>query len=525
MLDWISFLPIGLMDNVTTQVREGFSAQGLQRALPLVVLAALAVVAFYWSTSAWLANEWTSTNNAFEHGFLVVLISAVLLVHAAGKLPADSLRPSWVGVGAVLALSLFWLLARVANVAMVQALVLPVLLLGTLVAILGLRAGRVLAPAVLYLYFALPVWEVLKVPLRDLTIVLVEALLKLGGVPAMIEGALVHIPAGTFRIASGCSGLNFFVVGLALAALYGYTFYTSNTKRVVLLLVGMGIAMFANWMRVALIIGIGDATDMQSGLVSDHQNFGWALFVITLVPFFGFAMWFGRNEPHGKQRSAHNWMGPPLQRRNIVAAVAVFAALAVGPVWAGSVMGGDAADSTVRLSLPTAVDGWQGPVRSGSSWLPRYEGASGQTTARYDSSDGPVWMYQNVYLSQDQGRELVYIHNRVGGDAVVLGNATTDLALESGATFTARIVDVDDGLRSRRIVYWYEVDGRRVATDLRAKLRQAAAVLAGRPQAGLIAVSAMCDLDCSGADERIAGFVAALGADFRLEYTVEGGEL
>ena len=43
-------------------------------------------------------------------------------------------------------------------------------------------------------------------------------------------------------------------------------------------------------MRVAIIITIGDATDMQSELVGDHQNFGWMIFAILQVPFFLIAM-------------------------------------------------------------------------------------------------------------------------------------------------------------------------------------------------------------------------------------------
>jgi len=31
----------------------------------------------------------------------------------------------------------------------------------------------------------------------------------------------VHIPSGTFEIAGGCSGLHFFIVALAISALYG----------------------------------------------------------------------------------------------------------------------------------------------------------------------------------------------------------------------------------------------------------------------------------------------------------------
>ena len=510
------------MGQHTTHARDAFSLRDSQRALPLVMLVSVAVVVFYWSTSVWLAGEWTSSNALFEHGYLVLCISTVLLLAAAGRIPAEPLNPSWLALAAVVALSLGWLLARVASVAIVQTLALPALLLGALVAIFGFAAGRVFAPAVLYFSFALPVWEVLKAPLRDLTIIVVEAFLKLGGVPTVIEGALVHIPAGTFRIASGCSGLNFFVVGLALAALYGYAFYASNVKRVLLLGVGMAIAMLANWIRVALVIAIGNASDMQSGLVDDHQTFGWLIFVVALLPFFGIAIWLGRHEPHGERLAARKWAGPRLHRRNVIAALAVFAALATGPVWAKLTMGGYAEDAEARVKLPLAVAGWSGPVGSGSSWQPHFEGVSGEAMGRYGSADGDIWMYVNVYLSQDQGRELIYIHNRIGGDSDPLHATTTRLKGPSGEAFTARVLDVDDGLRSRKIVYWYEIDGRRVATDLRAKLDQAKAVLMGRPEAGVVAISAVCDFECSGADERIARFVAALGDDYRLDYTIRG---
>lgn len=493
-----------------------------QRALPWVVLVVGAVVWFYWSTNAWLVGEWTSSNALFEHGFLVLLISFVLLLGAARKIPTESLQPSWLALAAVIAISLGWLVTRVASVAIAQTLALPALILSALVAIFGFAAGRVFAPAVFYFVFALPVWEVLKGPLRDLTIIVVEAFLKLGGVPAVIEGALVYIPSGTFRIASGCSGLNFFVVGSALAALYGYVFYTSNIKRLVLLGIGMAIAMLANWIRVASIIAIGNATSMQSGLVEDHQTFGWLIFVIALIPFFAFAMWFGRNEPHGKRVTAAGWAGPRMPGRNLVAAVAVLAALAVGPVWAGITMNDYAEDAEARVSLPLAVAGWNGPRRGVSSWQPYFEGVSGEAMGRYASDEDQVWMYVNVYLSQDQGRELIYIHNRIGGESKVLNKSKMRLTGSSGEPFTARVTDVDDGLRSRRIVYWYEIDGRREAADMRAKLAQAKAVLTGRPEAGIVAVAAACDFDCSAADARIARFVAALGDDYRIDYTLKG---
>mgnify|MGYP001819161725 FL=1 len=478
----------------------------------------VAVLALYWPTGAWLLEEWTASSTVFQHGIPVVAVAAVLTVMAAARIPADEIRPFWPAMIVVAGLSLAWLVASVANVVNAQALLLPLILLAALTGVLGLAAGRKLAPGVLYAIFALPAWKVLQPTLREFTIFAVEGLLRLGGVPAVIEGDLVYITAGTFQIVNGCSGLNFFVVGFAIAALYGYLFYASWLKRAALLAVGIGFAVFGNWVRVASVIAIGEATDMQSGLVDDHQNFGWILFAVLQVPFFAIAMRLGRNEPQDAGRPEDGWTGSRLAGNWSLAAVVALAMLAIGPVWAMIVDSRYPADATADLSLPASVPGWDGPLRPGMAWQPEYAGVSGQAMGRYESLDGSVWMYVNVYLSQEQGRELVYIHNRIGGDAEVRTMDTVTRPQAGGDVAGVRMAHVEEDFRSRKIAYWYQIDGRRYVSDTRAKVAQALATLAGKPEAGVVAVSAVCGIDCEAADARIADFVTALGDDFRMDY-------
>ena len=499
-------------------MREGFSFPDVLRSVPLVAVVTAAVLALYWPTCAWLLAEWSASESLYEYGIPVVIMSAVLILMAAARIPAADIRPFWPATIVVAGLSIAWLLANAASVANFQTLVLPFSLLAALVAVLGLKAGRALAPGVLYSMFALPIWDTFKAPLRDLTTVAVEGLLKIGGVPALIEGSLVYIPSGTFRIASGCSGLNFFIVGLAIAALYGHVFYSSWKKRVLLLAIGVGLAILGNWVRVATIIAIGDATEMQSDLVGDHQNFGWMIFAILQVPFFLIAMRLGRNEPQGSEAPVDGWVGARLPKSWAPAAVAALATLAVGPAWAKAVESRYADGASVSLSLPAAVQGHNGPTRSGVTWRPEFIGVSGEKIGQYRSPEGVIWMYVNVYLSQDQGRELIYIHNRIEGEGEAREAETLTYRLPDGDKIAVRVVDVDEGFQVRRIAYWYEIDGRRYVSQTRAKIAQALAVLMGRPEAGVVAFSAVCDFDCTAADDRIVEFIAALGAGFRMNY-------
>jgi hypothetical protein len=95
---------------------------------------------------------------------------------------------------------------------------------------------------------------------------------------------------------------------------------------------------------------------------------------------------------------------------------------------------------------------------------------------------------------------------------------TATYRLPDGGKIAVRVVDVDEGFQSRRIAYWYEIGGRRYVSEPRAKIAQALAVLTGSPEAGVVAFSAVCNSDCSAADDRIVEFIAALGADFRMDY-------
>ncbi len=103
-----------------------------------------------------------------------------------------------------------------------------------------------------------------------------------------VEGVFVYlIGVGTFEVAHGCSGLRYLLVGgQALVLIYGELYLSRLRSRITLFcLGGVAFALLANWIRVFVIIYMGGyETNMQSGLIEDHENFGWWVFAGTLVP-------------------------------------------------------------------------------------------------------------------------------------------------------------------------------------------------------------------------------------------------
>ena len=254
---------------------------GSLSALPLLVM-----LAFVWPE---LHKFWISSD-AYSHGYLVLAIACWLVFRELRDGPPIRLQPSWLGCGA-LAVSVAALLAgHAADVLSIQQLALPAVPLATVWALAGWNSAQRFWVPSAYCIFAIPIWDLINEPLRALTTVVVSQLTYLAAIPAFIQGNTIQIPSGTFEVEGGCSGLRYFIVAGALAGLYGQLIYRRWGPRVALLGVAAAIALVANWIRVFVIITAGYLTEMQHYLVTvDHYYFGWALFLVAMVPLFLFA--------------------------------------------------------------------------------------------------------------------------------------------------------------------------------------------------------------------------------------------
>lgn len=137
-----------------------------------------------------------------------------------------------------------------------------------------------------YLIFLLPVWGTLSGLLQTLSVVVVSGIMGLTGIPVYVESVFVQIPAGTFEIADGCSGLRYMIVSLAIATIYIFMFVRSTSSAIKLLLLAIVGALITNWLRIAGLIVIGHMTDMQSSLMEDHNMFGWYLYIPFMFIFY-----------------------------------------------------------------------------------------------------------------------------------------------------------------------------------------------------------------------------------------------
>ncbi len=486
------------------------SDAGSRLLAPFVVVAACLAL---WPFMALLWQEWMDHSSSYSHGPLL-LLGVLWLLWRGGGTPGRLLPGTFVILAsACLALG-FALAAGVAAVVLgPTSLLWPVAVLASLWLLCGWQAlQRALVPVSLLL-FAIPVWS----PVRDhvlwpATVSIVPALVTAIGVPTEVQGVLVHIPQGTFEIASECSGEHYFLVFVVLALFVGHLESLSLGRRVLLVAVASGFAMLLNWIRVAAIILIGAAKGMDHPIVRDHGWFGTLVFGLGLAGYLWWALRY-----RGSDRGPSGWhaaaldalqVGPGRAELTLRCALGPVA-LAIGSLVVGHATVPDAQREFMARSFGAGfASAAARPVALESVFRPSFPGADLQAAAQWGEGADAVFGYQNAFFAQEPGREIV------SGQAQLLDPRATLLEerVEAATAGTGERgyredIALDAGGRRWVVRSAYFSDGTLTGNAVASKLMLARAALRRRPgMGGVIALASSCeDAGCGAASDRLRG--------------------
>lgn len=469
-----------------------------------------AAVAFLPATQD-LVDLWSDYSaKGNTHGPLIVAITLWLLFRDRAALAAEPASPSRLGLAGLALSSIAWLVCWRANIRDLYLLLIPTLLFFAVYAALGLRVALRAAFAIDFLVFALPFWDWFAGPLQHLTLAAMTVMLKVTGVHAFIDGIHIELPAGTFAVERGCSGLHFFIVGLALAALLG-ELNRDSLRRRALLVVGMGVAaILANWVRVYSVVLAGYLTDMQHYLVRvEHYRFGWCVFAGFVVLFMLVANRLPPSQPAQPQAGdASRVEGRAVSATGVAFVAAIFALTVL--VWMSAEARDDKLKVGFRLQAPRGEGGWSDPApETGRDWQPLFVGAAGQLRVRYvHPRDEPVDVFIAGYAGQRQGGELIGYPNTLLSPDSLQSESEQDVA--SGVGTFHEIVTIDaSGSRS---VLWstYVIGGHAMTAELPAQLRYGAGSLLRSELASVVAYRARCDVSCERARGTLSEFAHSM---------------
>ena len=224
--------------------------------LPVAVLVLLVVV-LYLRISFKLVQDWYEIPD-FSHGFLVPFFSIFLIWDKRKTLQAIPVRQSWAGVPLIV-LALFIFFVGVYGAELFSSRFSFILLTcGLIWTFLGRRMLRELLFPIAVLVLAIPLPAILfnriTFPLQLLASQLASNILPMLGVPVLREGNVIELPAMRLEVAEACSGIRSLMSLFTLSVFYGYFTERTNTRRWLLALASIPIAVAANVVR---IVGTG----------------------------------------------------------------------------------------------------------------------------------------------------------------------------------------------------------------------------------------------------------------------------
>jgi exosortase len=459
-----------------------------------------------------LHREWTDWEGTYSHGYLVAVISIFLLWRsrpAAGTAPREALDVR--ALAALLVAGLAWLVGARSGLAGLELLLLPVLLVLAVWVALGAAAAKRALFAVGFLYVASPLWGSINAIPQWTTIFVVRGLLRAVGIPSYFEGNLVHLPAGTFEIAGGCSGLHYLMVAIALGLLMGELRGDRWPGRLRLLLLAVALAIFANWVRVFTIILAGHYTDMQHYLVAQsHYGYGWALFALAIAAF----CLLERRMPVAAVAPPTPAPVAPMARSARLLPLAS-AGLALGVIALLQSLSARPAAAGPAFEPAPGGQWTRAPAQQGA-WLPRVAGADASSGGDYMSAQGVLVQRRHfVLLSQRQGKELGGYGDDLTGTGIDTGTREDgERATLGSRPATLYRVRGPDGVTSL-VAASYSTAGRTYAGPVAAQLRYAVGSLARlRSQpASLTLWRTPCVPDCAAARQQLERFVTVMEAE------------
>ncbi|MFQ3190583.1 MAG: exosortase [Paraglaciecola sp.] len=249
----------------------------------------LAISSVFFEALSYFHSVWMD-DGTYSHGYMILVIVAFVLYKQKDEL---KLTVTGLHAGGGLCLLILLLLAYAANHFKLDFVYRLLFIPAIASTIYGLypreQAYKFILPLALF-SLAVPIWGLTIPALQYIAVSVVGEAVSWSGIEVMVQGIYLSIAAGTFKVANGCSGLRYLLVGGAIALLYSHLFFKERNSWVVMLATSIALGLITNWVRIIYLVYVGHESQMTDPLIADHNMLGWYIFIVPLI----FIFWLGR---------------------------------------------------------------------------------------------------------------------------------------------------------------------------------------------------------------------------------------
>jgi exosortase D (VPLPA-CTERM-specific) len=249
------------------------------------ILATVLLGYLYVDSLAFLFRHWTGSED-YSHGMFVPLISLFLIWQARHRITVAGIENSWWGLAVISAgLFLYWI-GEFATLYVLQHVSLWMVIVGLVIALMGVRGARAIAFPLAYLLTSIPLpvflYASLSSQLQLWSSALGVGFLQLVGMTAFREGNVIDLGPVQLQVVEACSGIRYLLPLTSLALLCAFLFKDRMWKRVVLVLSSIPISVLVNGFRIGMIGVLVEWYGQGAAEGFYHLFEGWVLFMASL---------------------------------------------------------------------------------------------------------------------------------------------------------------------------------------------------------------------------------------------------
>ena len=235
--------------------------------------------------------HWSATED-YQHGFLVVPLAIWFAYERRWNLEDAPIEGSWLGLIPMFIGLLSLTIGRLGTELMTMRAAFVFTLIGLVLLLLGREIFKILAFPLFFLFLMVPLPQSLvntiAFPLQLIAAKSAVWSLQELGIPALVEGNIIHLAHAELFVADACSGLRSLMALVTLGIVFAY-FFKRGVLWFQLLLVAstIPIAIVVNSFRVALtgLLTHHLGQEVATGAIHDFQ--GIITFSLALLMLLG----------------------------------------------------------------------------------------------------------------------------------------------------------------------------------------------------------------------------------------------